>query len=227
VHHVVKSSSTQTEGEKHADSSVAIGNTDPADHPDHAAAPLIDLARSANKQSPSTISLESKMKSKYLVAALLGAALLSGAAYAENAAPDRSNINTAVHRDGQWRSSKLIGINVYNNNNEKIGDIQELIVDNSGKVDNVVLGVGGFLGMGEHYVAVPMEKLKWVNEPVRTSSTSTTPAGKSTVGTNTTTGEANRANRPERAADEKWYPDHAIYNATKDQLKAMPQFRYN
>ena len=167
------------------------------------------------------------MKSKYLVAALLGAALLSGAAYAENAAPDRSNINTAVHRDGQWRSSKLIGINVYNNNNEKIGDIQELIVDNTGKVEKVVLGVGGFLGMGEHYVAVPMEKLKFVNEPVRTSSASTTPADKSTVGANTTTGEANRANRPERATDEKWYPDHAIYNATKDQLKAMPQFKYN
>jgi sporulation protein YlmC with PRC-barrel domain len=161
------------------------------------------------------------MKSKYLAAALLGAALLSGTALAQNATTDRSNVNTAVHRDGQWRASKVIGVNVYNDNNEKIGDIEELIVDKSGKVDQVVLGVGGFLGMGEHYVAVPMEKLKWVNEPVRTSSTSTAPADKSTVG------EANRANRPQRATDEKWYPDHAVFNATKDQLKAMPQFRYN
>jgi hypothetical protein len=110
----------------------------------------------------------------------------------------------------------VIGINVYNDNNEKIGDIQELIIDKSGKVDNVVLGVGGFLGMGEHYVAVPMEKLRWVNEPVRTSSTA--PTDKSTIG------EANRANR---SADENWYPDHAVFNATKDQLKAMPQFKYN
>ena len=157
------------------------------------------------------------MKSKYLAAALLGTALLTGAAFAETATTDRSNINTAVHKEGQWRSSKLIGVNVYNDNNEKIGDIQELIVDKSGKVENVVLGVGGFLGMGEHYVAVPMEKLKWVDEPVRTSST-TAPAGKSTVGA---------SNRPARAADEKWYPDHAIYNATKDQLKAMPQFKYD
>ena len=131
---------------------------------------------------------------------------------------DRSNVNTAVHKEGQWRSSKLIGVNVYNDNNEKIGDINELIIDKSGKVDDVVLGVGGFLGMGEHYVAVPMEKLKWVNEPVRSSSTTTTPADKSTVGTNS---------RPARAADEKWYPDHAVFNATKDQLKAMPQFKYN
>ena len=138
------------------------------------------------------------MKSKYLAAALLGTTLLTGAAYAQTAAPDRSNINTAVHRDGQWRSSKLIGVNVYNDNNEKIGDIQELIVDKSGKVDNVVLGVGGFLGMGEHYVAVPMEKLKWVNTPVQTSSTANTPKEKSPNAGNagTTTGEANRANRP-------------------------------
>jgi sporulation protein YlmC with PRC-barrel domain len=156
------------------------------------------------------------MKSKYLVAALLGATLLSGAALAQNATTDRSNANTAVHRDGQWRASKLIGLNVYNDNNEKIGSIEELIVDKSAKVDDVILGVGGFLGMGEHYVAVPMEKLKWVNEPVRTSATA--PADKSTVG------EANRANRQ---ASEKWYPDHAVFNATKDQLKAMPEFKYN
>jgi sporulation protein YlmC with PRC-barrel domain len=169
------------------------------------------------------------MKSKYLAAALLGTTLLTGAAVAQNATTDRSNTNTAtVHRDGQWRASKVIGINVYNETNEKIGDIEELIVDKSGKVDNVVLGVGGFLGMGEHYVAVPMDKLKWVNEAVRTSSTTTT-SDRSTVGANSanTTGDANRGNRTDRASDEKWYPDHAVYNATKDQLKAMPQFRYN
>jgi sporulation protein YlmC with PRC-barrel domain len=166
------------------------------------------------------------MKSKYLAAALLGTALLTGASFAQNATPDRSNVNAAVHRDGQWRASKLIGLNVYNDANDKIGDIQELIVDKSAKVDTVVLGVGGFLGMGEHYVAVPMEKLKWVNEPVRTSSTTT--SDRSTVGSSNTgtTGDANRANRPERSTNEKWYPDHAVFNATKDQLKAMPQFRY-
>ena len=163
------------------------------------------------------------MKSKLLGAALLGTTLLSGLAYAQTATPDRSNSNTAVHKDGQWRASKLIGVNVYNDNTEKIGEVEELIVDKSAKVENVVLGVGGFLGMGEHYVAVPMDKLKWVDQPVRTSSTSTGPADKP----NNTTGQANRANRPERAANEKWYPDHAVYNATKDQLKATPQFKYD
>jgi sporulation protein YlmC with PRC-barrel domain len=200
---------------------VAFGNTDPAHHSHYAAASLSDLQQ-ANTQPLSTIRLETEMKSKYLAAALLGTALLTGAAYAQNATTDRSNVNTAVHKDGQWRASKLVGVNVYNDNNEKIGEIEELIVDKSAKVDNVVLGVGGFLGMGEHYVAVPMEKLKWVDEPVRTSSTSTAPADKPS-----TTGQANRANRAERASNEKWYPDHAVYNATKEQLKAMPQFKYD
>jgi sporulation protein YlmC with PRC-barrel domain len=204
---------------------MATWNTDPADHPVPAAALTADLhVDHLTTLSPrnSKPSWRLKMKSKYLAAALLGTALLTGAAFAQNVPADRSNVNTAVHKDGQWRASKVIGVNVYNENNEKIGDINEIIIDKSSKVDNVVIGVGGFLGMGEHYVAVPMEKLKWVDEPVRTSSTTTAPADKST-----TTGEANRANRAERAANEKWYPDHAVLNATKDQLKAMPQFKYN
>jgi sporulation protein YlmC with PRC-barrel domain len=56
---------------------------------------------------------------------------------------------------GQWRGSKLIGLNVYNDDNEKIGGITELIVDKSGKLDAVVVGAGGFLGLGEHDVAIP------------------------------------------------------------------------
>jgi sporulation protein YlmC with PRC-barrel domain len=159
---------------------------------------------------------------KSIAVALVSTALMTGAAFSQTATKDRSDTNVAVHTDGQWRSSKLIGVDVYNDANEKIGAIEDLIVDKSSRVENVILGVGGFLGMGEHYVAVSMDKLKWANEPVRTSSTATT--DKTTVGT---TANTNTSNRPVRSADEKWYPDHAVYNATKDQLKAMPQFKYN
>jgi sporulation protein YlmC with PRC-barrel domain len=164
---------------------------------------------------------EAIMFSKSITAALVSTALLSGAAFAQTATKDRSDMNVSVHKDGEWRSSKLIGVDVYNDANEKIGAIEDLIVDKSSRVENVILGVGGFLGMGEHYVAVPMDKLKWANEPVRTSSTTT--QDKTTVGT----ANGDQTNRPARAADEKWYPDHAVYNASKDQLKAMPQFKYN
>ena len=165
---------------------------------------------------------------KYLATALLAASLIAGPAYAQNKTATTDS-GATMHREGEWRASKLVGVNVYNEANEKIGDINEIILDKSGKIANVILGVGGFLGMGEHYVAVAYDKLKWVDEPVRTSSTSTPPVDKPTVGVNNAgaaTGEVNRANRPMRAANENWYPDHVVYNATKDQLKAMPQFKY-
>lgn len=121
----------------------------------------------------------------------------------------------------QWRASKLVGVNVYNAANEKIGDISEVLLDSTGKVAGVIIGVGGFLGMGEHDVLVQLDQLKFVNEPVRTTTTkTTTTTGTGTSATTTTT-------RPVRAANEKWYPDHAVMNATKDQLKALPAFKYN
>ena len=49
------------------------------------------------------------------------------------------------------------------------------ILDRSGKVANVILGVGGVLGVGEHYVAVAFE-LKWVDQPVTSTTASTTSA---------------------------------------------------
>lgn len=126
-----------------------------------------------------------------------------------------------AHGD-MWRASKLIGLNVYNDQNEKLGDISEVLLDKSGKVDGIVIGVGGFLGMGKHDILVQMDKLKFVNEPVRTSSTTpsgTTGAGTATRPAKTTTASSSNAN--------KWYPDHAVLSgATKDSLKNMPEFKY-
>ncbi len=69
-------------------------------------------------------------------------------------------------KSDQWRASKLIGVNVYNEKNDKIGDISEVIVDKTGKADAVVIGVGGFLGVGEKDVAVAFSALKWSDQPV-------------------------------------------------------------
>lgn len=64
------------------------------------------------------------------------------------------------------RISNLYGYNVYNNNNEAIGDIEELVVDmNTSEVKYVVVGVGGFLGIGEKSVAIPYQALT-INQPV-------------------------------------------------------------
>jgi sporulation protein YlmC with PRC-barrel domain len=167
------------------------------------------------------------MISKYIAAALLATALTTSVASAQTAAQKAdTNASATVHKDGEWRASKLVGLNVYNQANEKIGDINEVILDKSGKVAKVILGVGGFLGMGEHDVAVPFDKLKWVNEPVRSAAASNSTAPAASDGTpRTTTGAAPNTASP-RNANENWYPDHAVYNATKEQLKEMPQFKY-
>jgi PRC-barrel domain len=120
---------------------------------------------------------------------------------------------------GLWQGSKLIGVDVYNAQNEKIGDIKELMIAKDGKVANVAIGVGGFLGMGEHDVAVNFSELKWSNEPVRNTATSSSANTAQTTGT--ATSNTSTADR------KKNYPDHAVLNATKDQLKAMPQFDYS
>ena len=57
-------------------------------------------------------------------------------------------------RDADLRASDLIGLDVYNPNNESIGEIADLIIDDGKNLRAIVLDVGGFLGIGEHRVAV-------------------------------------------------------------------------
>jgi sporulation protein YlmC with PRC-barrel domain len=185
------------------------------------------------------------MFAKHITAGLVGTALLATAAFAQapTATTDRANMAPApaaasdsTSFQGTWRASKLVGLSVYNDNNESLGSINDLLTDKSGNIKAVVIGVGGFLGVGEHLVAVPLDKIKFVDQPVtyagagapktatntspNTSPTSTLPPN------STTTGAANTA----PAAVSKpnpWYPDHAVFSATKDQLKAMPEFKYS
>lgn len=56
-------------------------------------------------------------------------------------------------------ASYFIGSTVYSTANENIGDINDLVFDAEGKVNAAVIGVGGFLGMGEKDVAVPLNKI--------------------------------------------------------------------
>src|SRR3954470_6877244 len=71
------------------------------------------------------------------------------------------------------RGSKLVGVKVIGADNERIGDIDEILIDGSGRIAAVVVGVGGFLGMGERRVAVPFEAFLWnYGEAARTFSPS-------------------------------------------------------
>ena len=174
------------------------------------------------------------MISKCLAIAILAAATMTASAQTATSQVDATT-SAITHEERGWRGSKLAGVDVYNEANEKIGAINDVILDRSGKVTNVILGVGGFLGLGEHYVAVTFDKLKWVDQPVTTTTASTTsspanaPATKSAPDgtTQTTTGAATTTTTTTTTStSNRWYPDHVVYNATKDELKAMPEFKY-
>jgi sporulation protein YlmC with PRC-barrel domain len=176
-----------------------------------------------------------------IIAGVAGTALLASVAFAQSPATSSDttkNSPTTTMSDtsstasssfqGNWRASKLVGLSVYNEKNESVGSINDMLTDKNGKVVAIVIGVGGFLGVGEHLVAVPFEKVKFSTEPVAYTGAANAPAsgagGSSRPGSTTTTGAATTA---PAAKPNPWWPDHAIFNATKDELKAMPEFKYS
>jgi sporulation protein YlmC with PRC-barrel domain len=86
-------------------------------------------------------------------------------------------------------SSKVVGLDVYNNDNKDIGTIKDIALNPNGRTNAYILSVGGFLGVGDRYVAVSPSAVKVTYND----------------------------------SDKKW---HATMNATADQLKAAPEFKY-
>lgn len=134
--------------------------------------------------------------------AFLACVLVSPTAMAQNTAPNKSAAEAPASATGQWRASKLVGVDIYNEQNENIGEVREVIIDPSGNVNGVVVGVGGFLGMGEHNVMMKLDQIKFSNKRGTTTTGSTSSDSK------------------------QWYPDRGTVSTTKEQLRAMPHFEY-
>jgi len=101
-----------------------------------------------------------------------------------------------------WRTSEIKGVDVYSDRNEKIGSVEDVLVDQHGNVKAVVIGVGGFLGVGERNVAIPFNELHWqVN-------TAHAPNGQPV---------AQNTDHPTRAT---------LPGVTKEQLQQAPEFKY-
>ena len=182
------------------------------------------------------------MSVKSMMAGVAASALLATIAFAQSptTTTDRDNMapaattssTTNASYQGDWRTSKLVGLNVYNNNNESVGSINDLLTDKNGTIKAAVIGVGGLLGVGEHLVAVSFDQIKFVDTPVPSATASTAPPA--STSSTTTTGAAGTTAPASTSAtsmtttkSNPWYPDHAVYNATKDQLKQMPEFKYS
>lgn len=108
--------------------------------------------------------------SKFQMTTALAMALAAAtpAAYAQTSTTHdtRAAMNTATApgiQSDEIRASKMIGSAVYDVQNRKIGSVEDLVLDRSGKIDVVVVDVGSLLGMGGKNVAVPLSDIKTGN----------------------------------------------------------------
>jgi hypothetical protein len=141
--------------------------------------------------------MESTMKTvPFALAALLVTAPAAFAQTTTTTPADKPAASTTTadgqfysRQPGEMRASKLIGTSVTNAANESVGDINDVVLGKDGKVAAVIIGVGGFLGLGEHDVAISYSGLKFAKD------------------------SSNR--------------DVVTINATKDQLKAAPAWKWD
>ena len=149
-----------------------------------------------------------------LAATVAAAALLTAGAVAQTPSRDNKTMpsttqsppaatpsmpSSTQQQTNQWRGSQLMGLDVYNTNNENIGDINDVILGKDGKIELIVVGVGGWLGMGQHDVALRWDQVTFSDQAPKGDSANT-------------------------EQDER--PNHAMVTMTKEQLKAMPAFKY-
>lgn len=126
------------------------------------------------------------MRTRIFTTATLAAIALGSAVSAQTTPPVPAQpMPRAAQQPGQVNLDRLIGRNVQNTQNETIGEIDAVMVDRSGAVQSVIVGVGGFLGMGERQVAINWDALS--------------------VAAN---------------------GDKVTLNMSKDQLMALPEYRY-
>jgi sporulation protein YlmC with PRC-barrel domain len=70
------------------------------------------------------------------------------------------------------RGKDLMGLNVYGENDEKLGDIKDLVIDpKEGKIRYAVLTFGGFLGMGDKFFAVPWSDIQFISKGTTSTGT--------------------------------------------------------
>jgi sporulation protein YlmC with PRC-barrel domain len=109
-----------------------------------------------------TVELEEAMKRLIALAAMVP--LMAFPVLAQDDAKMRGaqDGNTQT-MSNEISASALLNENVVNANNETIGDVNDVLLGKDGKVASVIVGVGGFLGMGEKNVALSFDQLKFTN----------------------------------------------------------------
>ena len=159
------------------------------------------------------------MLKKLMISAAVSALMVSGAlaqasppsdppkaaAPKADAAPVDAAKFISPQSTDQWVFSRFKGTNVLGPDDAKVGDVNDMLFDKNGKIIGLIVGVGGFLGIGEKSVAIDMSAFQAV--PASTGST-VGAGGAAGAGDNDPTNVKLKVS---------W---------TKDQLKAAPDFQY-
>ena len=171
-------------------------------------------------------------------------AMQPGAASSSTAGQSSSSMGQSSAMSGQFMTkmetnqimaSDLIGTRVVSANNESIGDINDVIVDRNGQVMAAVVGVGGFLGIGEKDVAVPFKSLEFVssqqaqamdnsksgNNNVNTTGSTATTGNTATSGSGSAGSTNTAANT---SSSNQNQPERVMLRMTKAELQAAPAF---
>jgi hypothetical protein len=148
------------------------------------------------------------------------------------------------------------GCGIYGPDDKRVGKITDVLLSHDGKAQYVIVGIGGFLGIGEKDVAVSFDQVVFTDEPLKappntaggTAATGAgAPATTATVGVATTTalgttgtpatpvaspglasatGTGTDMNGGGGMPRSTAYPDHGRISLTVDQLKNAPEFHF-
>jgi sporulation protein YlmC with PRC-barrel domain len=98
-----------------------------------------------------------------ILAAAAPAALAQSSATTQTRTETTGAVSQTAIQPDQIRASKMLGSTVYDMQNRSIGKVQDLVLDQSGRVDEVVIDIGSFLGMGGKDIAVKLSDIKTDN----------------------------------------------------------------
>jgi hypothetical protein len=134
---------------------------------------------------------------------------------------------------GQMLASDIRGTRVRGGEGEDIGEIADILIDRDGRVAALIVGVGGFLGIGEKYVAIPLQAFETVVDEVETTASTRAEPGAGRSGASGTgpgmTGTPGLSMPPSRAAPVTRFgtsdPDRFVLRSmTKADLQNAPAF---
>jgi sporulation protein YlmC with PRC-barrel domain len=83
-----------------------------------------------------------------------------------NSAASTSATPTYTTADGHMRLGKIVGASIYNDQDQSVGSVDDVLMSHDNEATSAVISVGGFLGMGSKLVSVPFDQLKVENNRI-------------------------------------------------------------